>query len=78
VGGDSCAVAVIIFLFVSIHAPRVGGDEQANADYQRRHAVSIHAPRVGGDLGVCGDRQALEVSIHAPRVGGDRRKRFAL
>ena len=33
---------------VSIHAPRVGGDQEVSRPHQR-YRVSIHAPRVGGD-----------------------------
>ena len=35
--------------FVSIHAPRAGGDEWLDSDPADRD-VSIHAPRAGGDL----------------------------
>ena len=55
---------------VSIHASRVGGDQDdvctAAAD-----VVSIHASRVGGDQDDLVGRAGDVVSIHASRVGGD-------
>ena len=55
---------------ISIHAPRVGGD-QFQVAVRVLGQISIHAPRVGGD-----DHQERgggpdHISIHAPRVGGD-------
>ena len=58
---------------VSIHAPRVGGDERLGIDI-RPVDVSIHAPRVGGDSGEPRLPEIEDVSIHAPRVGGDSRR----
>ena len=55
---------------VSIHAPRVGGDDKHPRE-SLKHAVSIHAPRVGGDLVLYKVGVGVIVSIHAPRVGGD-------
>ena len=56
---------------ISIHAPRVGGDD-TDLEPNEITTISIHAPRVGGDdfakLAVV--RECL-ISIHAPRVGGD-------
>jgi len=55
---------------VSIHAPRVGRDNEF-VPILERLCVSIHAPRVGRDgVGPKRDR-ARHVSIHAPRVGRD-------
>ena len=34
---------------ISIHAPRVGGDEVMQLRTDVAHLISIHAPRVGGD-----------------------------
>ena len=36
---------------ISIHAPRVGGDQSGSQNW-RTPSISIHAPRVGGDLRV--------------------------
>ena len=58
--------------YVSIHAPRVGGDIPVNPVYLSE-VVSIHAPRVGGDLFAPFPNMIDRVSIHAPRVGGDTR-----
>ena len=56
---------------VSIHAPRVGGDESSWI-VPPKYTVSIHAPRVGGDaFSSWADTLDNVVSIHAPRVGGD-------
>ena len=40
----------LFFHDISIHAPRVGGDDRSNPNHQRPNRISIHAPRVGGDL----------------------------
>ena len=37
-----------IHLYISIHAPRAGGDKPARAA-ETEEAISIHAPRAGGD-----------------------------
>ena len=55
---------------VSIHAPRVGGDDFVIMA-GRNQKVSIHAPRVGGDIPLQRFLELIGVSIHAPRVGGD-------
>ena len=34
---------------ISIHAPRVGSDEQGRVFEELRVGISIHAPRVGSD-----------------------------
>ena len=56
---------------ISIHAPRVGSDPNAESPGGNQ-PISIHAPRVGSDEG----REALQglvgISIHAPRVGSDK------
>jgi len=56
---------------VSIHAPRVGRDQQAVGALGVKY-VSIHAPRVGRDMyGLYIEHAYRVVSIHAPRVGRD-------
>ena len=40
--------------YISIHAPREGGDFARELKGQRYIFISIHAPREGGDLGVLG------------------------
>ena len=34
--------------YISIHAPREGGDDQVGDNFNQRF-ISIHAPREGGD-----------------------------
>ena len=58
-------------LFISIHAPRVGGDDAPTIKAIIGLSISIHAPRVGGDMGDKDFVRVLDISIHAPRVGGD-------
>ena len=48
-GATSCRLQSSHCRDVSIHAPRVGGD-QHHGHVSRDDRVSIHAPRVGGDL----------------------------
>ena len=58
--------------FISIHAPRAGGDANADTVEQLRVAISIHAPRAGGDATTLdAGTPATVISIHAPRAGGD-------
>ena len=57
--------------YISIHAPRVGGDVIVVAAVHAASSISIHAPRVGGDTLYSRTRTRIEISIHAPRVGGD-------
>ena len=57
---------------ISIHAPRVGGDNPSQGKRPVRYQISIHAPRVGGDEENPGGLgKSPDISIHAPRVGGD-------
>ena len=59
-----------LYLGVSIHAPRVGSDDPADA-LDVLEDVSIHAPRVGSDVNGLLALDGGIVSIHAPRVGSD-------
>ncbi len=55
--------------FVSIHAPRVGGDTDPGV-YASVQVVSIHAPPCGGRPVIPNHREGvLVVSIHAPVWG---------
>ena len=56
---------------ISIHAPRVGGDDYLKRGWNVYSTISIHAPRVGGDIEKLGILADFYISIHAPRVGGD-------
>ena len=57
--------------FISIHAPREGGDNAWIQDMVRG-SISIHAPREGGDFDASDvDLIIFDISIHAPREGGD-------
>ena len=56
---------------ISIHAPRVGSDEDFDNVGLLLAGISIHAPRVGSDRpGRLPGHDGL-ISIHAPRVGSD-------
>ena len=59
--------------FISIHAPREGGDSSSVIGLSSIK-ISIHAPREGGDdVLQCVGGLAHLISIHAPREGGRRR-----
>ena len=60
-------------VFISIHAPREGGDSiPAGSDFND-YRISIHAPREGGDVQIKSKFPVqFVISIHAPREGGDR------
>ena len=56
---------------ISIHAPRVGRDNDLFYIVVGLAHISIHAPRVGRDLRNAQQRPGHGISIHAPRVGRD-------
>ena len=57
---------------ISIHALRVEGDPQQEAQFTRQHNISIHALRVEGDTCIISLKTgAVNISIHALRVEGD-------
>ena len=57
--------------FISIPAPRLGGDATPTGQAQRS-PISIHAPREGGDwYSYPVEIDPRTISIHAPREGGD-------
>ena len=56
---------------ISIHAPRVGSDDN-RVFPGRLRGISIHAPRVGSDADTVRVLCVLIISIHAPRVGSDQ------
>ena len=61
-----------IWMHISIHAPREGGDDRVATFGIADIRISIHAPREGGDA----EYDPIEnynrfISIHAPREGGD-------
>ena len=58
-------------MHISIHAPRVGSDQQPVNVNNAVFSISIHAPRVGSDLEVSITICKYMISIHAPRVGSD-------
>ena len=57
--------------YISIHAPREGGDTTPPIKFARAARISIHAPREGGDPDHYDRELACRISIHAPREGGD-------
>ena len=59
--------------WISIHAPREGGDLNKVILVSQSTAISIHAPREGGDTNIIKACPNITISIHAPREGGDRR-----
>ena len=62
--------SVVTLIFISIHAPREGGDPQRHL-CSSCTAISIHAPREGGDKTRVLKIAKQKISIHAPREGGD-------
>ena len=58
-------------IYISIHAPREGGDSGIPVYLNVGEGISIHAPREGGDRGGDGGEHHAGISIHAPREGGD-------
>ena len=61
----------VIFLSISIHATREGGDVWVHPEGRFAVVISIHAPREGGDASRLAELRGLLISIHAPREGGD-------
>ena len=65
-----------IFIDISIHAPREGGDLLKYWNDSLTICISIHAPREGGDFDDLEEAKGCSrISIHAPREGGDSRER---
>ena len=60
-----------IFIDISIHAPREGGDFVLFLFLLPVLRISIHAPREGGDVMDGNGTTFGSISIHAPREGGD-------
>ena len=61
-----------IFIDISIHAPREGGDFVLFLFLLPVLRISIHAPREGGDvIAAINSGPKIRISIHAPREGGD-------
>ena len=57
-------------LYISIHAPRVGGDETRRCNSGGKLFQST-PPVWGATQDLINFFQKIEISIHAPRVGGD-------
>ncbi len=55
--------------YISIHAPRVGGDA-ISLNFSKFHCISIHAPRVGGDQGLSPPCQPFGHFNPRPPCGG--------
>ena len=58
-------------IFISIHAPRVGGDITDVSLCRRPDNFNPRPPCGGATLSREAAEKALGISIHAPRVGGD-------
>ena len=58
-------------VYISIHAPREGGDINFNDIKRGTMDISIHAPREGGDEHPAASASMRVISLHAPREGGD-------
>ena len=56
---------------VSIHAPRVGGDQDAICAAIANKSFNPRPPRGGRLCAIALRPREIAVSIHAPRVGGD-------
>ncbi len=74
-GRHRVMLACSIKLYISIHAPRVGGDLLHAAERGGKELFQS-TPPVWGATGAAGvaDGGAVPISIHAPRVGGDPSK----
>ena len=60
----------LLDMYISIHAPREGCDQDMPKDY-RQVIISIHAPREGCDGELVPVDAFHNISIHAPREGCD-------
>ena len=57
--------------FISIHAPREGGDDKHRAETEAAHYFNPRPPRGGRLADITMGIAPQEISIHAPREGGD-------
>ena len=60
------------YTWISIHAPREGGDFQREARCLLGSDFNPRPPRGGRRRGFIGVQAYILISIHAPREGGDR------
>ena len=70
-GGDVIDLEEYKRDYISIHAPRVGGDDSSPSTCKRTLQFQSTPPVWGATLGVVGGSRGNIISIHAPRVGGD-------
>lgn len=61
----------LLFLTISIHAPRMGSDYISPVAALLDTLFSIHAPCVGSVNVEIGSLDRFGISIHAPRMGND-------
>ena len=71
-GRHEIALEVAAVTFVSIHAPRAGGDLQPFGDRIGEGAFQSTPPAQGATRSPSSGSPRDEVSIHAPRAGGDK------
>ena len=66
-----CACVGVVFIDISIHAAREGGDYLPQFSAFLPQPISIHAAREGGDCKHRVPPMCPNISIHAAREGGD-------
>ena len=71
-GATQALIGTVPSGFISIHAPREGGDFTRSL-FTENKDISIHAPREGGDIDIPNRHTDDTISIHAPREGGDHK-----
>ena len=72
-GGDAINPKMSITQYVSIHAPRMGGDSHFQTMSWFEFLFQSTPPAWGRPADMFAQQVAMGVSIHAPRMGGDQR-----
>ena len=65
-------------LKISIHAPRVGGDQSGLPSNLWTRQISIHAPRVGGDQATTPEIGSMQNFNPRPPCGGRQQKQLKI
>ena len=66
------STAGAVLEIISIHAPRVGRDEDTSYNRQQAEEFQSTRPVWGATMSLYASTCGMEISIHAPRVGRDR------